>query len=102
MVVAGNKLRLDVPISGDPAPTVIWQKTVTQVLWIPVCKWVLGTNECWDLLPTPHTLHVHTLQLAIDWEYKGSPGSEASKVGRRQGAGQRRDREAAGQGFPPG
>lgn len=38
MVVAGNKLRLDVPISGDPAPTVIWQKTVTQVLWIPVYK----------------------------------------------------------------
>lgn len=32
VVVAGNKLRLDVPISGDPAPTVVWQKTVTQVL----------------------------------------------------------------------
>ncbi|XP_054096835.1 myosin-binding protein C, cardiac-type isoform X6 [Callithrix jacchus] len=30
VVVAGNKLRLDVPISGDPAPTVIWQKAVTQ------------------------------------------------------------------------
>ncbi|MBZ3882278.1 Myosin-binding protein C, cardiac-type, partial [Sciurus carolinensis] len=30
VVVAGNKLRLDVPISGDPAPTVIWQKTITQ------------------------------------------------------------------------
>uniref|UniRef100_A0A8C2QE90 Myosin-binding protein C, cardiac-type n=1 Tax=Cricetulus griseus TaxID=10029 RepID=A0A8C2QE90_CRIGR len=30
VVVAGNKLRLDVPISGDPAPTVVWQKTVTQ------------------------------------------------------------------------
>ncbi|XP_045146876.1 myosin-binding protein C, cardiac-type isoform X1 [Echinops telfairi] len=27
VVVAGNKLRLDVPISGDPAPTVIWQKS---------------------------------------------------------------------------
>uniref|UniRef100_A0A670IFK6 Myosin-binding protein C, cardiac-type n=1 Tax=Podarcis muralis TaxID=64176 RepID=A0A670IFK6_PODMU len=26
IVVAGNKLRLDVPISGDPVPTVIWQK----------------------------------------------------------------------------
>uniref|UniRef100_A0A669PG86 Myosin binding protein C3 n=1 Tax=Phasianus colchicus TaxID=9054 RepID=A0A669PG86_PHACC len=26
VVVAGNKLRLDVPISGDPTPTVIWQK----------------------------------------------------------------------------
>lgn len=35
VVVAGNKLRLDVPISGDPAPTVIWQKAITQVLWVP-------------------------------------------------------------------
>nr|XP_014343834.1 PREDICTED: myosin-binding protein C, cardiac-type [Latimeria chalumnae] len=26
IVVAGNKLRLDVPISGDPAPTVTWAK----------------------------------------------------------------------------
>ncbi|XP_041445820.1 myosin-binding protein C, cardiac-type isoform X7 [Xenopus laevis] len=26
IVVAGNKLRLDVPITGDPAPTVIWMK----------------------------------------------------------------------------
>ncbi|XP_075692884.1 myosin-binding protein C, cardiac-type [Rhinoderma darwinii] len=26
IVVAGNKLRLDVPISGDPAPSVIWSK----------------------------------------------------------------------------
>ncbi|XP_063174279.1 myosin-binding protein C, cardiac-type [Candoia aspera] len=26
IVVAGNKLRLDVPISGDPVPTVIWLK----------------------------------------------------------------------------
>ncbi|KAM6289046.1 LOW QUALITY PROTEIN: myosin-binding protein C, fast-type-like, partial [Aegotheles albertisi] len=26
VVVAGNKLRLDVPISGDPAPTVTWTK----------------------------------------------------------------------------
>uniref|UniRef100_A0A671UT00 Myosin binding protein C3 n=1 Tax=Sparus aurata TaxID=8175 RepID=A0A671UT00_SPAAU len=26
VVVAGNKLRLDVPITGDPAPTVIWTK----------------------------------------------------------------------------
>ncbi|KAK2499798.1 hypothetical protein MC885_015432 [Smutsia gigantea] len=30
VVVAGNKLRLDVPISGDPAPTVVWQKSLTQ------------------------------------------------------------------------
>ncbi|XP_028296484.1 myosin-binding protein C, cardiac-type isoform X4 [Gouania willdenowi] len=26
VVVAGNKLRLDVPITGDPAPTVVWIK----------------------------------------------------------------------------
>ncbi|CAM4523603.1 unnamed protein product [Leuciscus chuanchicus] len=26
LVVAGNKLRLDVPITGDPAPTVVWTK----------------------------------------------------------------------------
>uniref|UniRef100_A0AAZ3R228 Myosin binding protein C3 n=1 Tax=Oncorhynchus tshawytscha TaxID=74940 RepID=A0AAZ3R228_ONCTS len=26
VVVAGNKLRLDVPITGDPAPTVVWTK----------------------------------------------------------------------------
>uniref|UniRef100_A0A8C2TKQ0 Myosin binding protein C3 n=1 Tax=Coturnix japonica TaxID=93934 RepID=A0A8C2TKQ0_COTJA len=32
VVVAGNKLRLDVPISGDPTPTVIWQK-VNKVLF---------------------------------------------------------------------
>ncbi|CAK6449447.1 unnamed protein product [Pipistrellus nathusii] len=35
VVVAGNKLRLDVPISGDPAPTVIWQKTMTQEKKVP-------------------------------------------------------------------
>lgn len=55
MVVAGNKLRLDVPISGDPVPTVIWQKSLTQVLWdppfFPICKTVCGANECGDLLP---------------------------------------------------
>ncbi|OPJ75225.1 hypothetical protein AV530_008867 [Patagioenas fasciata monilis] len=26
VVVAGNKLRLDVPITGEPAPTVTWMK----------------------------------------------------------------------------
>uniref|UniRef100_A0A8C4UXQ6 Myosin binding protein C3 n=1 Tax=Falco tinnunculus TaxID=100819 RepID=A0A8C4UXQ6_FALTI len=31
VVVAGNKLRLDVPISGDPTPTVIWQKSEENV-----------------------------------------------------------------------
>uniref|UniRef100_A0A8C3IE29 Myosin binding protein C3 n=1 Tax=Chrysemys picta bellii TaxID=8478 RepID=A0A8C3IE29_CHRPI len=30
VVVAGNKLRLDVPISGDPIPTVIWQKLLSE------------------------------------------------------------------------
>uniref|UniRef100_A0A8B9CKH5 Myosin-binding protein C, cardiac-type n=1 Tax=Anser brachyrhynchus TaxID=132585 RepID=A0A8B9CKH5_9AVES len=33
VVVAGNKLRLDVPISGDPTPTVIWQK-VNKVMYV--------------------------------------------------------------------
>lgn len=32
VVVAGNKLRLDVPVSGDPTPTVIWQK-VNKVMY---------------------------------------------------------------------
>uniref|UniRef100_A0A8C5SFV8 Myosin binding protein C, cardiac n=1 Tax=Laticauda laticaudata TaxID=8630 RepID=A0A8C5SFV8_LATLA len=39
IVVAGNKLRLDVPISGDPIPEVIWQKinkgSPTPGLWHP-------------------------------------------------------------------
>ncbi|XP_066217843.1 myosin-binding protein C, cardiac-type [Saccopteryx leptura] len=35
VVVAGNKLRLDVPISGDPAPTVIWQKAATSGKEVP-------------------------------------------------------------------
>uniref|UniRef100_A0A8C4V038 Myosin-binding protein C, fast-type n=1 Tax=Falco tinnunculus TaxID=100819 RepID=A0A8C4V038_FALTI len=35
VVVAGNKLRLDVPISGDPTPTVIWQK-VNKVMHNPL------------------------------------------------------------------
>ena len=26
VVVAGNKVRLDVPISGEPAPTVTWKR----------------------------------------------------------------------------
>lgn len=26
IVVAGNKLRLDVEITGEPAPTVVWSK----------------------------------------------------------------------------
>ena len=26
IVVAGNKLRLDVEISGEPAPTVVWSR----------------------------------------------------------------------------
>lgn len=37
VVVAGNKLRLDVPISGDPTPTVIWQK-VNKVSKLPEAR----------------------------------------------------------------
>ena len=80
VVVAGNKLRLDVPISGDPAPTVIWQKTITKVLWIPPpmllsVKWVHGPS----MLPTPP---VHALQLAEGGQRQGQgawPGSLQAK-----------------------
>lgn len=35
IVVAGNKLRLDVEITGEPAPTVVWSKgdTVPTLVW---------------------------------------------------------------------
>ncbi|XP_006865193.1 PREDICTED: myosin-binding protein C, cardiac-type [Chrysochloris asiatica] len=46
IVVAGNKLRLDVPISGDPAPTVIWQKT-TQESKVPAGPEEAGADEEW-------------------------------------------------------
>uniref|UniRef100_A0A673XBQ6 Myosin-binding protein C, cardiac-type n=1 Tax=Salmo trutta TaxID=8032 RepID=A0A673XBQ6_SALTR len=36
MVVAGNKLRLDVPITGDPAPTVVWTKGEKRVPSSPI------------------------------------------------------------------
>ncbi|XP_037548571.1 myosin-binding protein C, cardiac-type [Nematolebias whitei] len=41
VVVAGNKLRLDVPITGDPAPTVIWTKE-EKGLW---AKYALMLSE---------------------------------------------------------
>uniref|UniRef100_A0A8C7MDE2 Myosin binding protein C3 n=1 Tax=Oncorhynchus kisutch TaxID=8019 RepID=A0A8C7MDE2_ONCKI len=36
VVVAGNKLRLDVPITGDPAPTVVWTKGEKNVPSSPI------------------------------------------------------------------
>ncbi|XP_040265140.1 myosin-binding protein C, cardiac-type isoform X1 [Bufo bufo] len=36
IVVAGNKLRLDVPITGDPAPTFIWSKGDQVIQQAPV------------------------------------------------------------------
>lgn len=45
VVVAGNKLRLDVPISGEPAPTVTWMKgdEVTRVcVCVPPCPRLEG------------------------------------------------------------
>uniref|UniRef100_A0A8C7RHP6 Myosin binding protein C3 n=1 Tax=Oncorhynchus mykiss TaxID=8022 RepID=A0A8C7RHP6_ONCMY len=36
MVVAGNKLRLDVPITGDPAPTVVWTKGEKRIPSSPI------------------------------------------------------------------
>uniref|UniRef100_A0A669PHV5 Myosin-binding protein C, cardiac-type n=1 Tax=Phasianus colchicus TaxID=9054 RepID=A0A669PHV5_PHACC len=53
VVVAGNKLRLDVPISGDPTPTVIWQK---------VNKAIPGTNH------TDCSFHFHCPQLLFESE----------------------------------
>uniref|UniRef100_A0A8D0GH97 Myosin binding protein C3 n=1 Tax=Sphenodon punctatus TaxID=8508 RepID=A0A8D0GH97_SPHPU len=49
IVVAGNKLRLDVPISGDPMPTVIWQKVnktwlQTEISFVP-CLQLLSESE---------------------------------------------------------
>uniref|UniRef100_A0A8C9RR51 Myosin binding protein C3 n=1 Tax=Scleropages formosus TaxID=113540 RepID=A0A8C9RR51_SCLFO len=37
VVVAGNKLRLDVPITGDPAPTVVWTKS-EKVRWTHISE----------------------------------------------------------------
>lgn len=88
MVVAGNKLRLDVPISGDPAPTVIWQKTITQVLWIPlhlpICQ--MGAWDQRVLAPIPHP-NGHGLRLVTGWECSRSAGWEVGKGGSRVGVG---------------
>uniref|UniRef100_A0A8C3CT91 Myosin-binding protein C, cardiac-type n=1 Tax=Cairina moschata TaxID=8855 RepID=A0A8C3CT91_CAIMO len=45
VVVAGNKLRLDVPISGDPTPTVIWQKVNKVMKFIFFLKSLLFESE---------------------------------------------------------
>uniref|UniRef100_A0A8C3IE68 Myosin binding protein C3 n=1 Tax=Chrysemys picta bellii TaxID=8478 RepID=A0A8C3IE68_CHRPI len=47
VVVAGNKLRLDVPISGDPIPTVIWQKLRPKPVLplLPAPEWLLSETE---------------------------------------------------------
>uniref|UniRef100_A0A670IFQ4 Myosin-binding protein C, cardiac-type n=1 Tax=Podarcis muralis TaxID=64176 RepID=A0A670IFQ4_PODMU len=48
IVVAGNKLRLDVPISGDPVPTVIWQK-VNKVKMSPCPRCSSEEQGCCEL-----------------------------------------------------
>uniref|UniRef100_A0A8C3KF20 Myosin-binding protein C, cardiac-type n=1 Tax=Calidris pygmaea TaxID=425635 RepID=A0A8C3KF20_9CHAR len=45
VVVAGNKLRLDVPISGDPTPTVIWQKVNKVIFCSFHCPQLLFESE---------------------------------------------------------
>lgn len=52
VVVAGNKLRLDVPITGDPAPTVVWTKGEkvkdTEPFHLPQA-YCLSSTSCTDL-----------------------------------------------------
>ena len=90
VVVAGNKLRLDVPISGDPAPTVIWQKAITQVLWVPpplpICK--MGGRDQGVLGPPPTCAIQRPLtrdaqaQLARWWEEgEASKGEKEGSLG---------------------
>uniref|UniRef100_A0A672JUR8 Myosin-binding protein C, fast-type-like n=1 Tax=Salarias fasciatus TaxID=181472 RepID=A0A672JUR8_SALFA len=38
IVVAGNKLRLDVEITGEPAPTVVWSKGDQSTTWVEARK----------------------------------------------------------------
>ncbi|XP_037605774.1 myosin-binding protein C, cardiac-type isoform X3 [Sebastes umbrosus] len=53
VVVAGNKLRLDVPITGDPAPTVVWTKSEKastvkpdgEENGVPASSWTLKDGE---------------------------------------------------------
>ncbi|XP_015240505.1 PREDICTED: myosin-binding protein C, cardiac-type isoform X4 [Cyprinodon variegatus] len=49
IVVAGNKLRLDVPITGDPAPTVIWTKGEKASSVKPDGEEKAGHSACWTL-----------------------------------------------------
>ncbi|MEQ2300817.1 Myosin-binding protein C, cardiac-type, partial [Ameca splendens] len=49
IVVAGNKLRLDVPITGDPAPTVIWTKGEKASSVRPDGEENTGHSACWTL-----------------------------------------------------
>ncbi|XP_023188178.1 myosin-binding protein C, cardiac-type isoform X1 [Xiphophorus maculatus] len=49
IVVAGNKLRLDVPITGDPSPTVIWTKGEKASSVKPDGEENAGHSACWTL-----------------------------------------------------
>uniref|UniRef100_A0A8C7MPS5 Myosin-binding protein C, fast-type n=1 Tax=Oncorhynchus kisutch TaxID=8019 RepID=A0A8C7MPS5_ONCKI len=51
IVVAGNKLRLDVEISGEPPPTVVWAKgdTVVFPVWFPSVEGRVRTENRKDL-----------------------------------------------------
>lgn len=43
-IVAGNKLRLEIPISGEPAPRVVWMKGERVSLKLPL-KVTLNPND---------------------------------------------------------
>ncbi|XP_035483789.1 myosin-binding protein C, cardiac-type isoform X5 [Scophthalmus maximus] len=49
VVVAGNKLRLDVPITGDPAPTVVWTKGEKASSVTPGGGDKGGLTTCWTM-----------------------------------------------------
>lgn len=86
MVVAGNKLRLDVPISGDPAPTVIWQKTITQVLWIPPLLAHLSNGYVGPTGVGAYSPPQWAQPTAVTgWECSRSAGWEVGKGGNRVG-----------------
>ncbi|KAG9475829.1 hypothetical protein GDO78_003961, partial [Eleutherodactylus coqui] len=64
IVVAGNKLRLDVPISGDPTPTVIWSKgdkVIEQTLIRTKPEPGAEVNDDVDIISEAHgRVHVET------------------------------------------
>ncbi|KAG8519593.1 Myosin-binding protein C, cardiac-type [Galemys pyrenaicus] len=75
VVVAGNKLRLDVPISGDPAPTVIWQKVITQVCGTAGSTCQVGAWDSRGLGPAPSPILTPCSRDLAGQELQGSDRS---------------------------